>query len=150
MDNSRSAQAQKLHGLYSTEVDSILEAAADATAPNWVKAGILVNQIVDEGDKGKLVGVHVYAALIRDSQLLENWMPSEAQEDLNNVLYAWQHDLIYYGIENWMSMFIGVADHDGQRHSVWIPDYTDTYGPWKIEVTASANRMKIEGALAEV
>ena len=48
MDNSRSAQAQKLHGLYSTEVDSILEAAADATAPNWVKAGILVNQIVDE------------------------------------------------------------------------------------------------------
>jgi len=145
-----SRQPLNLHGLYTEEVGNILEAAADAVAPYWSKAGIFVNQVVDEADKGKLVGVHVYAALIRDSQLFENWMPIEAQDDLNNVLYAWQHDLIYYGIENWMSMFIGVADHGGQRHSVWIPDYTDTYGPWKIEVTASANRLKIEGALAEV
>ena len=113
MTRFHSRQPLNLHGLYTEEVGNILEAAADAVAPYWSKAGIFVNQVVDEADKGKLVGVHVYAALIRDSQLFENWMPIEAQDDLNNVLYAWQHDLIYYGIENWMSMFIGVADHDG-------------------------------------
>ena len=123
MTRPNTADSRDTNVKYIAAVAKILHANAEATAEGWTEVGLLVNKAPDSQK------VSTYAALERGSEHFDDWLPPSAWDELGKVLAAWQFELAQQGHPKWTAMFLGGVRDGGLA---WLPDYSPTFGKWRI------------------
>ena len=120
---------------------TVLEDMADDVAEEWSRLGAIINQHKD------LHGVRVHIPLICSGQLFDQWSPGGAVQAFVSIFKNWQKDLTANGLLNWTAMFFdAVPQPDGNIRTLWLPNYAEDYGKWKITLDVP-NWPKVEAEL---
>ena len=82
------------------------------------------------------------------NDVAEGWrFPGGAIQAFVSIFKDWQKDLTANGLLNWTAMFFGaVPQPDGNIRTLWLPNYAEDYGKWKITLDAP-NWPRVEAEL---